>query len=500
MTMRRITPEEAGLSSRAVRDYVKILEQNRLATHDIILAKGDAIFFEKYYPPFDEHFYHRLYSVSKSFVSLAIGFLAQDGKIDLDDPIVKYFPKETEKVTDENVRRQTVRHMLMMATAKTNQYWFTDKPADRVRYYFENPTPSRPSGLLFEYDSSGSFILGALVERVTGKKLTEYLYEKLFSHIGTSKDIRCLTCPGGHSWGDSGILCTARDLLAVARFTMNGGTWDGKRLLNEEYLRLATTKRIDNAEFGEGSSGAGYGYQIWLSENGIFSFNGMGCQFAVCDPKKDLILIYNGDNQGVSFAKEIIFQEFFRRIDEPMQASALAEDREAHEELLRYTAPLSLVCEKGEASSPLADTIAGKTYVLSENPMGISKIRLDFSGDEGTLSYTNKQGDKVLSFGMNRNKIALFPQEGYSKEVGTVYAPGHYYRCASSAAWREPHKLAIKVQIIDEYFGNALFLFSFNGEGGVAVSMDGNAEDFLKEYHGFAGGKLEALSRSESRE
>ena len=95
MTMRRITPEETGLSSRAVRDYVKILEQNRLATHDIILAKGDAIFFEKYYPPFNENFYHRLYSVSKSFVSLAIGFLAQDGKIDLDDPIVKYFPKES---------------------------------------------------------------------------------------------------------------------------------------------------------------------------------------------------------------------------------------------------------------------------------------------------------------------------------------------------------------------------------------------------------------------
>ena len=488
MIMRKITPEEAGISSEAVKKYVEILEENRLATHDILLAKKDAVFFEKYYPPFDEHFLHRMYSVSKSFVALAVGFLEQEKKICLDDPIVRYFPKETEKITDENVLNQTIRHMLMMATAKTSQYWFTDKPSDRVRYYFDNPTPSRPSGLLFEYDSSGSFILCALVERVTGKKLMEYLSEKLFSFIGVSENARCLSCPGGHSWGDSGILCTARDLFKVARFVMNGGKWDGKQLLNEEYIRLAVTKQIDNAEFGGGSSSSGYGYQIWLGENGVFSFNGMGCQYAVCYPEKDLILVYNGDNQGVEFAKEIIFQEFFRRIAEPMQNTPLADNPKAKKALSDYTASLSLVCEKGEKTSPFSEKISGKTYLLSENPMGITKIRLDFSGEEGTLSYTNAQGDKVLFFGMGKNKIALFPQEGYAKEIGTVYAPGHYYRCASSAAWRQPHKLAIKVQIIDEYFGNALFLLSFNTNGKVALSFDGIGEDFLKEYRGFAEG------------
>lgn len=344
--MGNITPEKAGISSSAVQAYLSVLEQNRLATHDIILAKGDDIFFEKYYAPFHENFLHRMYSVSKSFVSLAVGFLEQDGKIGLDDPIVKYFPKETAAVTDENVLNQTIRHMLMMATAKTSQYWFDDKPSDRVQYYFDNPTPSRPSGLAFEYDSSGSFVLCAMVERVSGKSLIDYLREKLFCRIGVSESTHCLRCPGGHSWGDSAILCTARDLLKVARFVLNGGKHNGVQLLNERYLHLATTRQIDDLELSSGSSRDGYGYQIWLSD-GAFSFNGMGCQYAVCVPEKDLILIYNADNQGIPFAKEIIFQEFFRRIAEPMQKAPLAENPDAFHALNEYADSLKLICEEG---------------------------------------------------------------------------------------------------------------------------------------------------------
>lgn len=486
--MGNITPEKAGISSSAVQAYLSVLEQNRLATHDIILAKGDDIFFEKYYAPFHENFLHRMYSVSKSFVSLAVGFLEQDGKISLDDPIVKYFPKETADVTDENVLNQTIRHMLMMATAKTSQYWFDDKPSDRVQYYFDNPTPSRPSGLAFEYDSSGSFVLCAMVERVSGKSLIDYLREKLFCRIGVSESTHCLRCPGGHSWGDSAILCTARDLLKVARFVLNGGKHNGVQLLDERYLHLATTKQIDNLELSSGSSRDGYGYQIWLSD-GAFSFNGMGCQYAVCVPEKDLILIYNADNQGIPFAKEIIFQEFFRRIAEPMQKTPLAENPDAFHALNEYADSLKLICEEGAVSSPLADTISGKTYALSENPMGIRDFRLDFAEDEGTLTYTNAQGKKLLPFGIGKNVFGLFPQEGYSDKIGTVFAPGHRYRCAASAAWKEPHKLAVKVQIIDEYFGNGLFVFSFDGKGGVCVRMQSIGEDFLKEYDGFAAGK-----------
>ena len=182
--MKYATPESVGISSEKILAYIQLLEKSQLNTHNLIISKGDTIVFEKYWAPFHKDYYHRMYSVSKSFVSLAVGFLEQDGLVDLDDPISKYFAKELECQPDKNMWNQTLRHMLMMSTAKTQKNWFVARAADRVADYFANDNKdSRPSGTIFQYDSTGSFILGALVERLTGKPFMEYLREKMFRKI-----------------------------------------------------------------------------------------------------------------------------------------------------------------------------------------------------------------------------------------------------------------------------------------------------------------------------
>ena len=212
-----------GVSSEKIEKFIKRLEEKQLATHSLILARGNQIFFEHYWEPFDREFQHRMYSVSKSFVSLAVGFLEQDGKISLDDPMSKYFAKELANQKDVNMHKQTIRDMLMMCTAKSDWGWFRSKSSDRVQHYFDNPREdSRPSGTVFEYDSSGSFVLCALVERLTGMPFMEYLREKMFREIGVSEEAYCLKCPGGHSCGDSAVLCRSIDLFLVARFVLNG--------------------------------------------------------------------------------------------------------------------------------------------------------------------------------------------------------------------------------------------------------------------------------------
>lgn len=92
--MEYCSPEQAGVSSRAVQEYLEELEKKHLATHNVILMRGNQIFFEHYWKPFHSDFLHRMYSVSKSFVSIAVGFLEQDGLISLDDRISRYFPEE----------------------------------------------------------------------------------------------------------------------------------------------------------------------------------------------------------------------------------------------------------------------------------------------------------------------------------------------------------------------------------------------------------------------
>ena len=483
------TPESMGLSSKVIENYLKSLDAAHLVTHDIIIARGDSILFETYVPPFTAGDTHRMYSVSKSIVSLAVGFALDDGLLSLDDPVDKYFAKELEGQTDENFRHMTVRNMLMMATAKHPQNWFAARTDDRVRYYFQNPTAfTRTPGTMFEYDSTGSFVVGALIERLTGMKFMDYLRGKLFDKIGVSEKAHCLTCPGGHSWGDSACLMTPRDLLLCARFTLNGGSWEGKQLVSADYIREATSCLISTDE-GKGIvSDSGYGYYIWKTFGEGFFFNGMGCQFAVCVPEKDMILIYNGDNQGIEGAIVPIIHGFFEQIIPAVSDAALPDDPAAQASLASYANGMKLTAAWMEKTSPMAQKVSGVTYTLNENPMGMTEFTLTLDGAEGNFSYHNAQGDKSFAFGMGENRFGVFPQDGYSKEIGSV--PGdERYRCAASAAWKTPDTLYMKVQLMSDYFGNfdAYFTFSEDGKT-VSVSMEKHAEDFLSEYNGSASG------------
>lgn len=481
--------ESQGLRSDKVQEFLKTLEDNRLTTHDMIIARNGEIVFEKYWEPFDEKFLHRMYSVTKSFVALAVGCLLQDGLVKLDDPISRYFPKECANQTDPNMLNQTIRHMLMMSTGKWPRSWFAHRTDDRVQFYFDNPAgQSRPSGTLFQYDSEGSFILGALVERLTGENMLDYLRRKALDKIGFSKEPYILKCPGGHSWADSGLLCTPRDLLKVAQLTMNYGSWNGEQLMDEEYLRTATSYLIATRQDDDESPDAqGYGYYIWRNYHDSFFFNGMGGQFALCVPSKQLIFIYNGDNQGRLHATKVIFDSFFKLVYETAADVPLPANTEAKAALDAYAKDLKLAVAVGETESPWQEKLNGITYTMDENPMGITKFTLHFEGKKGVFAYTNAQGDKELAFGLGYNEFGPFPQDGYSDMVGSKPGDIHYHT-AVSAVWQDPHKLYLKVQVIDKYFGVLHITLSFREDGLAGVYMVKTAEDFFEEYQGFGCG------------
>ena len=485
----KIAPEQGGIPSLAIKEYLETLEEAGLSTHSIIIARGNNILFEKYYEPFTADFLHRLYSETKSFVALAVGFAEQDGLLSLDDCIDNYFPRECKNLKDPLMGKQTIRQMLMMSTPKNSKYWFNQRPEDRVLDYFQSTTTAAPLGSKFEYDSSGSFVLGAMVERVTGKTLTEYLQEKLFNEIGINKeDVRCLKAPGGYSWSDSAMLMRPLDMVKVIRFLLDKGRVNGKQILNEKFIIDATSKQIGDS-VDEGKYGTfGYGYLIWRTYEETFFFNGLGCQLALGNPEKDLIVIMTADNQGIKTAKSTIMDNFFRIIY-PRVGEPLPIDLQAQDELYSYADSLKLACETGNKYSPVADKINGKYFELEENRMGIKKIKFYFASDRGVFEYENSQGQKTLVFGINENCFTVFPEEGYSREVGSEYAAGNYYKCVCSAAWKTDKQLIINVQVIDEYFGRLWMTFDFDNEN-VSVNMRKDAEDFFTTYSGTANGKL----------
>ncbi|MBO5312670.1 MAG: serine hydrolase [Clostridia bacterium] len=488
-----VTPESVGISSKNVRKFVNALEKRQMHMHSVILCRGYNIFGEFYWAPFKEDFCHRMYSQTKSFVSIAIGFLLDDGKLSLDDKIADYFPEKIHTPLHESLKKQTVRHMLTMSTIGYGESWFGKGNVDRAELYFKRQGTVRCPGTIWEYDSAGSQVLCCLVEKLAGMSLMDYLNKKLFCHLGTFKTATMLKTPSGESWGDSSLLCTTRDMLSFGRFVMNYGSWNGKQLLSEEYLRTATSKLVDNQEIAHyACTHHGYGYQIWRTEKNGFAFVGMGDELTVCLPDYDLIFTCTADNQGSDFSRSYILSCLFDIIVDNLSPSPIQESPMDYEELLRVAGGLKLFHLNGNNDSALREIINNKIFSFPENELGLKKLSFVFNGNEGgELHYTNNNGDLVLEFSINSNKFTKFPELGYSQDIGGIRTQdGSKYDCAVSAAWLQENKLMIFPQIIDRYFGNVSMCFAFN-DGCITVTFYKTAEDFLWNYNGQAYGKME---------
>lgn len=482
-----VTPESVGINSRWIYKYIKSLDEH-LHMHSVIMARGNKIFYEGYWKPFNKDFCHRMYSVTKSFVSVAIGLCVDDRLIDLDMPIADYFPDKVKAELTDYMKKQTVREMLTMTTTGFYHDWFSEGAYDRTEFYMNEAHEKRPSGTIWEYDSAGSQVLSSLVERATGKKLFDFLNERIFKKLGAFENATILKAPNGDSWGDSALICTPRDLLAFARFVLNYGVYEGERLICEDYLRLATSRIVDNGTNAHRwSFRNGYGYQFWRGPEDSFAFVGMGDQLAICVPSKDLIFVCTADNQGSEISRDYIVSRFFEYIVDEIIDTPVAINEEYTNKLEHLSSSLELYYEKGFSDTPTREFINGITYKCEKNPMGIKNFRFDFENKkEGTLIYENDNGTMVLPFKVNSNYFGKFPEEGYSNEYGGVRTQdGFKYNCATSLAWTQENKIMVFSQIIDRYFGNVTFSFVFK-DNLAYLNCEKIAEDFLWQYNGNA--------------
>ena len=483
-----VTPESVGVSSHLVQKYINSLNKRGYHMHSVLMMRGEDIFCECYWKPFSKDLPHRMYSVTKSFVSIAIGLLVEDGLIDLKEKIAAYFPEKIDTPLCENLANQTVEEMLTMSTAGSPVSWFSTNAPDRTRLYFADYGNRRTSGAIWEYDSAGSQVLSSLVEKIAKKSLFDFLNERIFTHLGTFKDATVLKTRNGDSWGDSAMICTSRDLLSFARFVMNYGVYNGKRLMNEEYLKKATSKVVDNLWFGHRDiTHMGYGYQIWKTEEDGFAFVGMGNQLAVCIPKYEFIFVCTADTQGNTTACQYIVSQLFDLIVSNLSDTPLDENKAEYQKLLDMENSQELFAHTGLCDSPMREKINNRVYECYDNPMGIKRFHFEFDNAEsGKLVYENENGELELEFYVNKNRFGKFPELGYSNDFGGLRTTdGFKYDDAVSLAWLQDNKLIVFTQIIDRYLGNMSLIFGFKDNKAVIYAHK-DAEDFLWNYNGVA--------------
>jgi hypothetical protein len=234
---------------------------------------------------------------------------------------------------------------------------------------------------------------------------------------------------------------------------------------------------------------SGYGYQIWMEKNNGFAFRGMGSQLAFCYPDKDLLFACISDTQGAGATGSGITDVFYEEIFNKISDSPLAENTDGNERLATKIKELHILPQHGSTASSIEKSINGRWYILNENPMHITKMRLHINGAQGLWEYQNESGFHQLEFGIGKNVSGAFPQNNYfGDRIGEI--PGVCYNCLSSAAWVEDHKLDMLIYITDIYLGTLKITFSLKGNE-IGIYMTKVAEWFLDEYMGFAGGCLE---------
>lgn len=310
-------PEEKGLSSCCIMNTLKEIDQKGISMHSFLIWKDGNLITEGYYAPIRQTDLHRMFSVTKSFVSIAIGLLQEEGRLSINDPIVKFFPKYVPdpKLAHPWLRQMTIRDMLSMRSchATTTYDKFSSK-TDWVESFFTVPPTHKP-GTVFHYDTSSTHTLCALVEKMTGMKLLDYLRSKVLDNIGFSKKAYCLTDGFGVSMGGSGLMATSRDLMLFALLILNEGKLGGKQYVPADYIKEATSFQTATCVTGPvPAESQGYGYQFWIGEHDTIICYGMGGQLAILLPKFNTAIITTADTQGYQGGNQVIYDAIFRHI------------------------------------------------------------------------------------------------------------------------------------------------------------------------------------------
>jgi CubicO group peptidase (beta-lactamase class C family) len=254
----RSTPEAQGISSAAIREFIETADEKVDSMHSFMLLRHGHVVAEAWWQPESADKPHVLWSLSKSFTSTAVGLAVAEGKLSIDDPVLKFFPEDAPKNPSANLKAIRVRDLLTMNTGHQDEANLKDE-THWVKAFLAHAVPHKP-GTHFRYNTPATYMLSAIVQKVTGQTVLEYLTPRLFEPLGIQNP-RWDTCPQGRSIGGYGLFLRTEDIAKFGQLYLQKGKWNGKQLLPEEWIDQATSKTGIEWKRSQPRLGSG----IWLS-------------------------------------------------------------------------------------------------------------------------------------------------------------------------------------------------------------------------------------------
>ncbi len=316
----RSTPEAQGVSSAGIRAFVEATDAQVDTMHSFMLVRHGQVVAEGWWKPESADKPHVLYSLSKSFCSTAVGLAVADGKLGIDDPVLKFFPDEAPAEPSKNLKAMRVRDLLTMSTGHQTEPKFTpDEPW--VKTFLAHPVEHKP-GAHFLYNSPGTYMCSAIVQKLTGGTVLDYLRPRLFEPLGI-EGAEWSTSPQGISAGGWGLFLKTEDIAKFGQLYLQKGQWNGKQLIPASWVEQATAKQVSNGSDPTKDWDQGYGFQFWRCRHGAFRGDGAFGQFCIVLPEQDAVVVITADTKDMQAELNIVWDKLLPAFQSaPLPANA----------------------------------------------------------------------------------------------------------------------------------------------------------------------------------
>ena len=304
------TPDSVA---QAMDTFFQEAAKDSMDVHSVMIVKDGNVIFSRWQSEGVDSVPHVLHSVSKTFTATAVGLAIYDGKMKLTDKIVDFFPDKLPANPSENLKAMTVRDLLTMSCGDDDDPTGTIRNAgdDWVKAFLAYPVKHQP-GTFYCYNSLGTYVLSAIVQKVTGEKVVDYLNTRLFEPLHIDKP-KWEESPQGINTGGWGLYLKTEDLAKMGQLLLQNGEWNGKQLIPADWVSEMSKKQVDSVNPGTRLEQAaergmtvetsdwmqGYGYQMWRCRPGCFRADGANGQYIIVVPEKQAVIAITSNVQNL---------------------------------------------------------------------------------------------------------------------------------------------------------------------------------------------------------
>lgn len=467
-------PESQNVSSQGLIDFFEAVEKSDLEFHSIMINRNGKTILEAWWEPFEKEYVHTLYSLSKSFTSTAVGMLQDEGKLSVRDKVVSFFPDKLPQTLSDNLASMSVHDLLTMHTGHETGTMgrIRTEEKDWVRNFLHLEVPRQP-GTHFLYNTGATYMLSAIVQKVSGQKLIDYLKPRLFEPLNI-QGADWEEDPMGINVGGYGLRIRTQDILNFGQLYLQKGQWEDRQLLSSQWVEEATKKQVDSQD-NDSDWGQGYGYQFWRCKPGCYRGDGAFGQYCIVVPEKNAVIAITSESKDMGASMQLVWNHILPAMKEEGEETT---GETPTEKLREISARLTLPIETASAESDAQDQANGKTYVFEENDFKAETVSFSFSPEECELTFVENGRTIRVKSGLQRWITADNKKEG-----NTLFAnPGRTpmpTKISSHYRWTSPDTLLVKLKYV-ENIHHDLFTFTFSDAGLVlsfATSLSFNPDE-----------------------